>query len=500
MLISIKSLTVVLIFLLPILYFSLRPMSNFVTSAQDYRRRCYLMIFLTIASFLSYDFWIFVILAAAATRWAAKRDANPLALYWMVVLAVPPVMRVLPGFGVINNLLAIDYFRVLAFAVLLPEAARIYKNPSPEIDVRRAAKVGYLIAGFFAFQTLLYFGSINFTGFLRDAVGFGLDTLLPYYVMSRGVKDIDRMKEIFMSFCVAGTVAGVLAIPESLKAWSFYVAVRDALNVQEWFVNILMRGDTFRAQGTTGQPIILACALSVALGLWLCVRGDVQGRMTRGLISLAIGGGLLVTFSRGPWVGAAVSLAVFALMAPQRGRRIVVWGLALAVISAIVLASPYGDKIVSYLPFVKDNVDTGSADYRQRLIEISMNILSYYPFFGTPYYMAYMEELRQGQGIIDMVNTYLAIALPTGYVGLVLWLLPMLMALTALLKTVGAASGHQHGLHKMAAGLLATLLGLMVSIGTVSPIGVIPILLWGMVGAAQSMYRFGQMQNLKAES
>jgi hypothetical protein len=498
MLTSIKSLAAVLLFLLPILYFSVRPMSNFVSSVQDYKRRCCLMLFLTIASFLSYDFWIFAILALVSIRWVASRDASPLALYWMILLAVPPVMRMLPGFGIVNNLLPIDYFKILAFVILLPEAIRIHKARTESPDQALAANVGYIIVAYLVFKLLLYFGSVNFTGVLREAVGFGLDIFLPYYVMSRGIKDLARMREVILSFCVAASIAGALAIPETIKHWSFYVNVRSALNVEEWFVNILMRGDAFRAQGSTGQPIILACALSVAMGLWLSVRSEVQGRWTRWFITLAIAGGLVATFSRGPWVGAAVTLAVFALTAPHRGRRIVIWGVVLAILSAVVLASPYGDKALSYLPFVKDNVDTGSADYRRRLIEISMNILSYYPFFGTPYYMSYMEELRQGQGIIDMVNTYLVIALPTGYVGLVIWLMPLLIALFVLMKTVVSAGRTELRLHNIAAGFFSTLLGLMVSIGTASPIGVIPVLLWGMVGAAQSMFRIGKASNMNA--
>jgi H+/Cl- antiporter ClcA len=53
-----------------------------------------------------------------------------------------------------------------------------------------------------------------------------------------------------------------------------------------------------------------------------------------------------------------------------------------------------------------------------QLAETSWQLVLQNPLFGSPNYLAYMEQLRQGQGIIDLVNAYATIALSFGLVGL----------------------------------------------------------------------------------
>jgi hypothetical protein len=45
------------------------------------------------------------------------------------------------------------------------------------------------------------------------------------------------------------------------------------------------------------------------------------------------------------------------------------------------------------------------------------------PLFGNLFFIENMEGLRQGQGIIDLVNVYAAVALKSGLVGLFLFLI-----------------------------------------------------------------------------
>ena len=75
------------------------------------------------------------------------------------------------------------------------------------------------------------------------------------------------------------------------------------------------------------------------------------------------------------------------------------------------------------IPFFGQSTDDASVDYRQRLAERSWELIQLHPFFGDPLVLTKMEDLRQGEGIIDLVNTYAGITLFYGSIGLLrFWL------------------------------------------------------------------------------
>jgi O-antigen ligase len=67
--------------------------------------------------------------------------------------------------------------------------------------------------------------------------------------------------------------------------------------------------------------------------------------------------------------------------------------------------------------------------YRQRLAERGWEIVLAHPFFGDQSPWREMADLRQGEGIIDIVNTYLGVALNYGLVGLFCFLSFILLAM-----------------------------------------------------------------------
>jgi O-antigen ligase len=67
--------------------------------------------------------------------------------------------------------------------------------------------------------------------------------------------------------------------------------------------------------------------------------------------------------------------------------------------------------------------------YRQRLAERGWQIVMQHPFFGDQFPFPEMADLRQGEGIIDMVNTYLGVALNYGLIGLFCFLSFILLAI-----------------------------------------------------------------------
>ncbi len=85
-----------------------------------------------------------------------------------------------------------------------------------------------------------------------------------------------------------------------------------------------------------------------------------------------------------------------------------------------MIASPLGARIRG-APALRRNGDQDSVDQRQQLAETSWRLIQQNPWFGNPFVLLQMEELRTGDGIIDLVNGYVQVALFYGLVGLALF-------------------------------------------------------------------------------
>ena len=74
------------------------------------------------------------------------------------------------------------------------------------------------------------------------------------------------------------------------------------------------------------------------------------------------------------------------------------------------------------IPYFGESTERASVDYRQQLAERSWELIQSHPFLGDPLVKTKMEDLRQGEGIIDFVNTYAEVTLFYGSIGLVVFL------------------------------------------------------------------------------
>jgi O-antigen ligase len=139
--------------------------------------------------------------------------------------------------------------------------------------------------------------------------------------------------------------------------------------------------------------------------------------------------GLLAAYSRGPWFGAVVIYFTFAALGAGAPFRLFKSLCVTAIIAAVILISPIGERITNVLPFMGGQVDQYNVAYRERLAQRSWALIQQSPWFGDRLVLFKMGDLRQGFGIIDLVNTYAEITLFYGLIGLTLFLGPMLVVL-----------------------------------------------------------------------
>jgi O-antigen ligase len=257
----------------------------------------------------------------------------------------------------------------------------------------------------------------------------------------------------------------------------------------------MTRGDDLRALVSVGEPIALGYCVAVAVGLLVYVQRFLPSNKARFAVFAVLITGLITPLSRGPWVGAAVMILIVLLTSAAPFKRILKFGLVGAVIVPFAFLTPFGEKLVDYLPFVGTS-ETATISYRERLLDISIGVIQQNPLFGgfDFMYSPDMQELVENH-MIDIVNSYLGVALSSGLVGLFLFSGILIAALFAILKTMWKASDKASEQYVLGQAFVSTLVGIMVIIFTVSSVTVIPVIYWAIAGlgvAYSSMQHAGQ--------
>jgi hypothetical protein len=457
-----------------------RPAFTKFMSNEDFIRRRNLWLILTTCAFLIPSFWLYLGVAGVLIWRAARRDPNPAALYLFLLLLVPPFQAHISGFGVVNRLFNLDHFRLLTLVLIVPTAFRVREMAKEPIGppLRRGwvAPDAFLLS-YVALQVLLVAPYVSVTGSMRSAFLLTLDLLLPYFVLSRFFKSKQMIIEAIAALALAAVVLAPLAIFETAKGWLLYGGIADHWRISA-DLGYLRRGDILRAQVTSGQSIVLGNFYVVVLGLWLYLQYKLTG-WQRWLGTAAVLGALVATFARGPWVGAVVCGFAFFALGPNAKTRVVKAAAVVVLVVAVALMSPYGDRIVAYLPFI-GNIETGNITYRVAVNDRLLLLIAQNPLFGSPYFANSMEDLRQGQGIIDILNVYLSVGAAYGLVTLSALVLFLLTAAGKCLKVTRLNRPFDLDTSRLGAALLASLAGTMLIMYTISNYLSIPYLYVGL--------------------
>lgn len=475
-----RALVVVLGIAIPAFWMARRALCNGLMTAEDFDRRRNLWFAVTLLAFLSHSFWLYIILCGALLLVASSKERNPGALYALLIVAVPGFEQMIPGMGLVEHIFVINHIRLLTLVILLPAAFRLSKGTEwPKEGPWRLCDRLLLTYLLFSFVHRVTFDSV--TGALRFGFYIWLDIWLPYFVLTRSLRSESTLKECMAALVLAISITAVIAIFETTRYWLLYESLRYALRLPEVMPMYLTRGEggALRANVTSLNAIALGYTMMIALIFSLSFQKVLAARWQAYLLTGILVGGLIAALSRGPWVGAASG--VFAAMAlgpggVKRAIKLIVIG---AVGFGLVLLTPYGSKFIDLLPFI-GTVEPGSVEYRQRLFEVSMIVFWESPFFGLPDYLLHpaMEEMRQGQGIIDIVNTYIGVALYSGLVGLCLFIAPFFLAGFLVWRSLRKPGTRSESWQSLGRALLGALLGAAITIATVSSITVIPAFYW----------------------
>ncbi len=255
------------------------------------------------------------------------------------------------------------------------------------------------------------------TTIARNIFTYFVPYLLTYQILSR--TRIARPELLLRLMLFGAAAAGLLCLFETVRSWPLYSGImgvkRDLWTIDSprvW----LLRGGISRAYGPFAHPLtggaMLGLAAIGAWGLW-----QLRGRSgPLAFLGLATVGGLAATLSRSGLVALAVGIMVYQML---RGRYLLAVATPLAGLAVLV-----------GLPILGGADAQFSTDYRLGLITGVPRALGSHVWFG--YREAVGEGLLdifiQGQGIVDLVNVYLALIVEGGMVSLVLYILFLLSA------------------------------------------------------------------------
>ena len=454
-----------------------------IFSPTEYKRVWRLVLLGVVASYLCQLPPLYLMAVASIAIYGAvatgRGPAGKIGIYLLLICTLPPIDLALGGFGGINYLLKLDHRRVLSIFMLSWAAIEILSTKSQPRTVK-FLWIDLLVFGYQGLRFALMVPHSTVTTLLRIAVETTLDILLPYFVVTRGLRSLSDVRFAAGHLFIGIAFVASVGVAETLVQHNLYSGLQSIYDVHWQLTYALMRGSLIRIQATTSQPIILAFMLLFGIGLGYWLKGSQWRRPSVLALFAAIGIAEVATFSRGPWLAAV--LIVLALVAIRKlsapAFRVT---LVILVLSGVALKLANADhEVVAALGaiFGSEQADIASIEYRRELLDTSLALIKQSPWFGVPNYAAQMQGLKQGEGIIDIVNSYVAIMLDAGLVGLTIYVLPFLIVLNRLISAIRRREpGVAEGSNRFAQAFVALILGCLFAIFTASSFSVIPVLL-----------------------
>jgi len=464
---------------------------------EDFKRRRNLWYGITLTAFLAHNFWVYLFVAGGMLFIFSKQEERPVALFFMLIFALPTASIQVPGFGLVNYLIDFNHQRLLTLIIFFP-AFLALQNSKDTMPFGRLLSEKFFGA-YLLLLAILSFREPSITNALRNIFDLVTFIILPYYVISRSLRNLADFRNALLAFVLAVMVLALIGVFEATQHWLLYSSLIEVFDMDRSMTRYLSRAGALRAIATSGQSIVLGYLMAVAIGLYLFLQQPITSKLYRRLGLLLLIAGLLAALSRGPWVGAVFIIVLFVATGRHAARILIQLALVGAILIPLVGFLPGGEKIVNLLPFIGET-EQGTISYRESLIDNSLIVIKRHPFFGSEDYLEApeMESMRQGNGIIDIVNSYVRVALDTGLVGLALFVGLFLSISCGIFRSFRSISDKSSGEHLLGRALFATIMGIMLIISTVSSIKFIPLVYWSVAGlgvAYINMVKRSQMEN-----
>lgn len=383
------------------------------------------------AAFWLPDYSVFYFLSGSLLLLAAiALGQGALGLYALMLFSLPMLGVDLSGLGIANSLFELTVPRLISLTLLVPIAFR-YRSA---LLASRTYSADRAFVLFFAFSILLYMTRADsVTDILRSVFLVFIDALVPYFVLSRLCSDRRNFKAVVSMMIFSGVTLALVALVEVSKNWLVFKSLYTGLHLPELGSGgyELVRGGVLRVSGIFASPIVNGLYMLVILGLlsYASQQGAFEKFKGRYLLSLGLVAiALLATLSRGPLMGCLIFFALFWWW--TGGAKKVFRNVLFALPLVMVLIASDTNRVEKLLG-LSDKQELGNVTYRARLVEASIPVIERNLLLGSDDFLKApeLQPLRQGQGIIDIVNSYIQVTLQYGVLGLAFFVAMFVTAL-----------------------------------------------------------------------
>ena len=228
-------------------------------------RWCLLWLLPTGVLAVTTNIWLlYITVVMVCARMVPKTPEDRVFYFVLLLPALPDLLFVVPFPG-INYLFEISYPRMLVMCLLLPVYFSIKHKKSDYY--RSFSYIDYLVVFFCIITTVLDFrieSSVTYWG--RMCFYKFIDIWVPYYVVSRVVKDF---RSILSALAFSGVLLAVLAVIEWRMTWKAYAILAGqtpGVKVSSLLLRNQYRGICLRVSGSWLEPI--SFGFFMALDCW----------------------------------------------------------------------------------------------------------------------------------------------------------------------------------------------------------------------------------------
>lgn len=409
-------------------------------------------------------------------------------IYFVGLIPVIPLQTYIipfPGIGYLWNL---SYFRVVVVALFVPLYIQELSRPSRPGSVR---STDIYFFGFIILTAVITLRSGNLISVIRALLNVMVDFGIPYYVISRYLRNPQILNWMFSAFLFSAAVLALASVLESWRTWRFFSQMFFSLGLQFDPVALVpySRDGVVRATGGT-MFIALAYAYFAAVSCVVCFymwKAKLLRFFPAGILMFLCVGGLILTDSKGGILATLCGIFVIYHTRLNPSFKFIV-----NIILLVVVPSVMGYLISTGFSTIDSE---GSFAYRYQLVINSFDAIAENPILGAVDYVNHpsMQRSLQGEGIVDIVNVYLQVILEYGFVGLFLYVMTFASLIKGILKKP-AIAGHDHK-----DILLALLVMTMLFIVTASSASFIPfyiVLIWAV---SRAYLEFPEARNMPVE-
>lgn len=362
-------------------------------------------------------------------------------IYFIGLLPCLPLNPYTIPFPGLASLWALTFPRLFVLVLLLPAFLYYLGRALDGKDRLHPTDIFFIL--FFLLTAVLAVRSNSATNMVRIFLNTFIEYLIPYFVISRFIISPGVLNWVFSALLVSAVILSILSSLESVFHWRFFADVMRNLGLEYSQLTLVpyTRGGVTRGSGgAMFNPLGFAHFISLALvTLLFYYQKKILKWFPAGVLAGVFGLALFLTGSRGGQLVVIIGVYMLFYFNSQGFLKML---LAVTAVGSVGLFGVY------FAAVGWEGIDSeGSFLYRWELILNSMNAIKSNFILGSHAYEndPGLQQSRQGQGIIDIVNAYLRIILTYGIVGLFLYLMIYFSALKALAqKVVGYQFDHKH--------------------------------------------------------